>query len=45
MADFDVLNRGGTVVDGSRSPRLRLPMGVGIQNGESLTKIGQTQPQ
>ena len=41
MPDFDVLVKGGTVVDGSRSPRY---MGdVGIKDGK-IAKIGQLNP-
>jgi N-acyl-D-aspartate/D-glutamate deacylase len=41
MADFDVLIRGGTVVDGSRSPRYLAD--VGIKNGK-VAKIGKLNP-
>ncbi len=41
MADFDTLIRGGTVVDGSRSPRYMAD--VGIKDGK-IAKIGKLNP-
>jgi N-acyl-D-aspartate/D-glutamate deacylase len=38
MAEFDVLIKGGTVVDGTRVPRYRAD--IGIKNGK-ITKIGR----